>query len=145
MKIVNVDVECEDTPRYSKIYNGTSHAINIVEGSTFNPAIRKFTGGKVIMSIPSNGMLNAQIDTVDLSSILVDNGDTIELIPLFGKSVTSCDPIPAGYDIYIVSALYSTAFRKSGQYCNRIYTISDPVMSEDGNTVIGCRGICPDF
>ena len=118
------------------IYNGTPHAINIVEGSVFNASIRKYTGGTVVLSIPSNGMLNARIDTQDLHPV--------NDIPVFGKTFTGVDPLPEGFDIYIVSALYSSAAQKSGILGN-IYTVADPVYTEDGNSFIGCRGICLAF
>lgn len=121
----------------TKIFNGTPHAINVVEGSVFNPAIRKYTGGNIVLSIPSNGMLNAKINAVDLPAI--DN------IPVFGKSFTGVDVLPEGYDIYIVSALYSSAAHKAGMDMSKIYTVADPVYTEDGNSFLGCRGICPAF
>ena len=120
-----------------KIFNGTPHAVTIVEGATFNPAIRKFSGGNVVMTIPSNGMLNAKMNTIELESV---NG-----IPCFGKSFEGVDALPEGFDIYIVSALFSSAMQKMGADMSKIYTIADPVMSEDGNTFVGCRGICPAF
>ena len=121
----------------TKIFNGTPHAINVVEGSIFNPAIRKYTGGNVVLSIPSNSMLNAKINAVDLPAI--------DGIPCFGKSFSGVDTLPEGYDVYIVSALYSSAAHKAGMDMSKIYTVADPVMSDDGATFIGCKGICPAF
>lgn len=121
----------------TKIFNGTPHAINVVEGAVFAPAIRKYTGGTVVSSIPSNGMLNAKITAVDLPA--VDN------IPVFGKSFTGVDALPDGFDVYIVSAMYASAAAKSGADMTRIYTVADPVYSNDGNSFLGCRGICPAF
>ncbi len=120
-----------------KIFNGTPHAINVVSGSVFNPAIRKYTGGEVVLSIPSNGMLNAKISSVELP--------TIDGIPVFDKAFSGVDTLPEGYDIYIVSALYSSAAQKAGMDMSKVYTVADPVMSEDGNSFLGCRGICPAF
>lgn len=51
------------------IYNGTPHPISIVVGATYNPAIRKYTGGEVVLTLPSNGALNAKIPTVELEPI----------------------------------------------------------------------------
>lgn len=121
----------------NKIFNGTPHAINVVDGASFNASIRKYTGGTVVLSIPSNGMLNAKISAVDLPAV--------DGIPCFGKSITGVDPLPDGYDIYIVSALYASAALKAGMDMSKIYTVADPVMSDDGNSFIGCRGICPAF
>jgi hypothetical protein len=120
-----------------KIFNGTPHAINVVKGATFSPSIRKWTGGQVVLSISSSGMLNAKIDVEELNPL----GE----IPIFGKKISGCDPLPEGYDIYIVSALYSSAALKSGMDVSKCYTVADPVMSEDGTTFVGCRGLAPLF
>lgn len=124
-----------------KIFNGTPHPINIVDGSTFDPSIRKYVvvGDKatVVASIPSNGVLSAVIETVEREPI---NG-----IPVYGKKIIGIDPLPEGYDIYIVSALYASAMRQLGGDTSKLYTVADPVYSEDGRTILGCRGICPAF
>ena len=120
-----------------KIFNGTPHAINVVVGAVFNPSIRKYTGGTVVLSIASNGMLNAKITAVDLPAV--------DGIPVFGKSFSGVDMLPEGYDIYIVSAMYASAAAKNNVDMSKVYTVADPVMSDDGNTFIGCRGICPAF
>ena len=115
-----------------KIYNGTPHSINVVEGATFDGAIRKWTGGHVVLSIPSDGMLNAVIKTAD--------GPTLEGgIPTFRKQVVGCDPLPEGYDVYVVSLMYASAHGQT-QHGN-LYTVADPVMSDDGRTFVGCRGL----
>lgn len=119
----------------TKIFNGTPHAINVVEGSVFNPTIRKYTGGTVVQSIPSNGMLNAKVSTVDMPAV---NG-----IPCFGKAFSGVDTLPESFDIYIVSAMYASAAKAAGVDCSKLYTVADPVYTEDGNSFLGCRGICP--
>ena len=121
----------------TKIFNGTPHPINVVEGANFKPSIRKWTGGEVKFTIPSNGMLNAKIEAEELAPIGV--------IPIFGKRITGCDPLPEGYDIYIVSALYASALKASGADTSKVYTVADPVMTEDGQTFLGCRGLAPLF
>lgn len=120
-----------------KIFNGTPHAINVVENSVFNPSIRKYTGGNIVLSLPSTGMLSAKVSTVDLP--------TIDAIPVFGKSFSGVDSLPDGYDIYIVSAMYASAAKAAGVDCSKLYTVADPVYTDDGNSFTGCRGICPAF
>lgn len=125
-----------------KIFNGTPHFVNIIrEGVVYKPEIRKFVlSGKdvtVVASIPSDGVLSAKIDTVELPDI--------DGIPVYGKSIVGCDPLPEGYDLYIVSALYASAMRAQGKDISKLYTVADPVYSEDGRTILGCRGICPAF
>lgn len=118
-----------------KIYNGTPHAINIVTGAVFSPSIRKWVGGNIVLSIPSNGVLNAKIDTVDSTSTYLEG-----IIPMFIKKITGFDPLPDGYDIYIVSALYYNAVAGL-PIADKCFTVSDPVMTDDGNTFVGCRGL----
>jgi len=124
-----------------KIFNGTPHDINIIDGSRFDPSIRKYVAaGKevtMVTSIPSNGILSAVIETAEMEPI---NG-----IPVYGKKITGIDPLPEGYDIYVVSALYASAMRQLGGDTSKLYTVADPVYSEDGRTILGCRGICPAF
>lgn len=122
-----------------RIWNFTPHAINIVDGATFNPSIRKFTGGNVVQEIPSDGMLNAKIETVENGSI-ENNGIAI---PMYRQNIVGCDDIPLEVgenDIVIVSALYAQAFRASGGTFP-LYGVKDPVMSDDGKTFRGCRGL----
>lgn len=84
------------------------------------------------MNIPSTGMLNATVSTAEAGMIAG--------IPCYHKQVKGCDPLPAGFDVYIVSAMYASAL---GNTSGRIYTVADPVMSDDGKTFHGCRGIQP--
>jgi hypothetical protein len=127
------------SPAPIRIFNGTPHSINIISNSNFDSAIRKFTtkDPKITISIPSNGMLNAKINTVD--------ADSVNSIPVFSKAIDSCDLLPDGYDIYIVSALFSNAYTKVFGNTDGLYTVADPVYSIDGRTILGSRGICPAF
>jgi hypothetical protein len=122
----------------TKIYNGTPHAINVVKNATYNSSIRKHTGGQIVLSIPSNGMLNAKVNTIEARGI---NDE----VPVFVKSFSGVDELPEGYDIYIVSAMYASAAARNGVNMSKVYTVADPVYTEDGNSFMGCRGICPAF
>ena len=123
----------------TKIFNGTAHPIVIVKDATFAPAIRKWVGGDVSMMLPMNGPLNAKIDTID--------GTPIDGIPTFGKKIWNLEPLPDGYDIYVVSSIYATAAKMfwGDKVADKMYTIADPVYSDDGTSIRGCRGICPAF
>ena len=125
-----------------RIFNGTPHPINVVKNGVSNPEIRKMivpadVEPEIIISIPSDGMLSAKIETIEV--------DAMDGIPVFGKKVTACDPLPEGYDVVIVSALFVTAARSVGMETSRLFTVADPVYSPDGRTILGCRGICPAF
>ena len=127
-----------------KIFNGTPHSINIIDGATFDPSIRKYVAGEeatVVASIPSDGVLSATIETWE--------EEPIDGIPVYGKMITGFDPLPTGYDIYIVSALYAEAADRNkwelGKDIYKLYLVADPVYSLDGRTILGCRGICPYY
>ena len=127
-----------------KIWNFTPHQINVIADASFDAAIRKYTADvdvKVVASIPSDGMLSAKITTGDGELV---NGN----IPTFVKKVTGCDQIPdcvGEDDIIVVSALYVSAFRATYGDDKRLFTIADPVYTEDGTKILGSRGICPAF
>ena len=122
--------------------NNTPHPINVIDPKDiyFNADIRKYVapaGTKPILTIPSSGILNARISTVD--------SDPIDGIPCFDKRIDGCDPLPDDGEIHIVSALYASAAAKAGMDMDRIMLVADPVMSEDGKTFIGCRGLAKVF
>ena len=124
-----------------KIYNGTPHPIKIVaaESTHFDANIRKWVSDNPVFlkEIQSNGVLSAVIKSKDSSPILG--------IPVFDKQIEGCDELPSGYDVYIVSALFASAYRKQNGNTDKLYTVADPVYSEDGRTILGSRGICPAF
>lgn len=126
------------------IINMTPHSINVIspDDVTFDSSIRKWTAPAdttPVASIPSSGILNAKIDTVP--------GDPIDGIPTFVKNIVGCDPLPTlgPDDFVIVSALFASAFRAMGGDCSRLLLVADPVMSSDGKTFVGCRGLAPIF
>lgn len=57
------------------------------------------------------------------------------------------DPLPElGPDDYVVvSALYASAVRATGGDTSRLLLVADPVMTPDGKTFLGCRGLAPVF
>ena len=121
----------------TNVFNGTAHPINIIQGAVFNADLRKYTGGEVVASISVDKMLNAVIDTVSVGTI---NGN----IPKFEKRIVDSDQVPEGYEVIIVSQLFASAVRMYKSTAN-LYTVADPVYSEDGRTILGCMGICPVF
>lgn len=128
-----------------KVFNFTPHPVTIVTKAEFRPEMRKYVrteDTETVATISSSGVLSAKIESCDLEPI---NG-----IPVMGKKITACDPIPAEVgddDIVVVSALYATAYTRLHGNDRRLFTIADPVyVIEDGRTtIIGCRGICPVF
>jgi hypothetical protein len=124
------------------IINNTPHPINIIDPKDihFDANIRKYVAPSdttPILTIPSSGILNARISTVGT--------DPVDSIPCFDKRIDGCDPLPDDGAIHIVSALYASAAAKAGFDMSRIMLVADPVMSTDGKTFIGCRGLAKAF
>ena len=124
------------------IINNTPHDVNVIDPKdiTFDPTIRKYVAAAdttPILVIPSSGVLNAKISTVDAAPI--------DGVPVFDKNIGGCDPLPDDDNVHIVSALYASAAAKSGMDMSRIMLVADPVMSTDGKTFIGCRGLAKPF
>ncbi len=122
------------------IFNATPHSINIINRGTcrFASELRKWVSEnpEILTSIPSNGMLSANIEsTYEPNSSLS--------IPVFSKKIVGKDPIPAGYSVVIVSQLYMSACNELEKI--NLYTVADPVYSVDGRTILGSLGICKAF
>lgn len=128
-----------------KIWNQTPHVINIIRKDcvVFNAEIRKnvaLPDYEVATSLPTDGVLSAKLKSTLTEDILG--------VPCYEKQVIGCDPLPDEVedgDIVVVSALYATAYRKVYGDTNQLFTVADPVYSEDGRTVLGSLGICPAF
>lgn len=129
-----------------KIFNLTAHPINIIAEADCrsNPAIRKLVAAadvKPVTTIPSYGMASAHHATKLVR--------TIDGIPIYEKTVNTIDELPESDDpdtIYIVSALYVSAYKS--MYPDStvgLYTVADPVYTEDGRTILGSRGIMKAF
>lgn len=120
------------------MYVGIPHTIKIINNVIYNQDKRKMVvNGKndIIATLQSNGKLSAKIKTSFI-------GNTKEGIPIFEKKVIGCDPLPKGYDLYIVSSVYAKAYTKIYGYNEKLYTVADSVYSIDGRTLLGQRGIC---
>lgn len=127
----------------NKIFNGTPHAIKVVDPSTatFNPQLRKWVSEcPTYLNIiePSGTLLNASIKNVRMPDVVG--------LPCFDKEIIGCSDFPQGYDVVIVSALYANAYRSvNGSFADSMYTVSDPVYTPDGNSFVGCLGIARAF
>lgn len=114
-----------------KIFNGTPHTLNIIEGSTYDPTMRKYVGGKVVRQIPSNRPMSLHV--------VSEQTGNIDGILVFTKKVLGMNWLPYGYDIYIVSLVFARAHGQTPE--NNIYVPTDIVVTPDGRTILGCRGI----
>jgi hypothetical protein len=121
--------------------NFTPHSIKIIDQNSvvFDSKIRKYVPGEsepvILVEFPSNGMLSGKIETVP--------GELIDGVPTYVKKVVGCDPLPDGDDMLIVSAIYAVAARQSGFCMDRLLVIADPVVTPDGNQILGCIGVGP--
>lgn len=122
-----------------KLKNYTPHEVIIFSNTVFDSTVRKnrlTDDSEVILTLPSNGILNAQMEEVkddDLSDALG--------VPVIKKNVVSIDDIPAGQDI-IVSFPFATAAKAAGAIPEgtRLFTINGAVVDDDGK-IIGSAGL----
>ena len=119
-----------------RIYNGTPHAVTILATNnvTYDQLQRKHIArGETLTlgTLPSDGSLNASFQTVNCPEI---NG-----IKTWKRRVISVDALPAGYDYYIVSAMFASAMGIMGMKTDNLLTVGDPVfkIEEDRMSVIG--------
>lgn len=119
-----------------KIFNGTQHAINIfrVEDTTSIQDGRKLVvnaGAVPVAIIPPGTNLNC----------VKENGVAPTLdthIPLTGAvRFTGADPLPEGFDLYIVSNLYRAALVELGRDTSRLATVNGTVF-EDVSAIKPC-------
>lgn len=134
----------------AQILNYTPHNVNIVRGAEFDPTIRKYRGGEIINTIPSNGMVSAKAaPTAETEPILLESIGFLpdmEIPTMEAPKWESVDPLPdaAMMDMvyrtkvyYIVSNLYVSACKELGIPTDRLLTVGNMVVEEDGRTVRG--------
>lgn len=110
------------------IINMTPHSVNLIEGATFDPSIRKYRGGEVVKTFaPSGIILNARMGEED--------DDPIDGVKTKRTAILSADPVPGGDDFYIVSQLYLSAVRQMGWSTSNLLTIGGAVVDDNGRTV----------
>lgn len=117
------------------IINLTPHDVTLIANAIFDPTIRKYRGGEIVVTIPSSGMVSAKSTPSPEMDPLVCDGVPI---PTMGAPRwEGVDPLPEGGDYYIVSALYVSACRELGLPTDRLLTIGNTVVGEDGRTIRG--------
>lgn len=112
------------------------HDIVIYGGAVYDPAIRRYRGGKPIATIPYSGrMLSAYaLPQTELEPLVY--GDA--LIPQRSALVwQSTDPVPdaAECDFALVSAMYVAACKELGVDTSRLLTVGGAVVDERERTV----------
>jgi len=124
------------------ILNATPHDIHIFKPDqvVYDESVRKYLlklpDEKPVRVIPRSGvLLNVKAD-YELKEIIDD-------IPIYVLKVKEIDPVPRGYDIVIVSAMYATYAKKARiRGLDRLYTVSQPVYeSRENLKPVGVLGL----
>lgn len=118
------------------IYNGTAHAINLFSieqcDSSDPRKLRVKAGEQPITTIPAGTNLNC----------VKENGPAPEGdfgVPVVGAAkFIDTDPLPSGYDLYIVSNLYRSAMVELGMDTSKLATVSSVVYDAETPRPCGC-------
>jgi len=124
-----------------KIYNGTQHQINFYQiGQCDQSNPRKLlvlAGQEPVYTIEAGTNLNAIKGNAQLTKeydLPFKVNGAVEFI--------SYDPLPEGYDLYIVSNLYRSAVKELGGDTSKLATVDGVVYSDSDNPrPCGCLGL----
>lgn len=123
-----------------KVFNGTAHQINIYtldQVDQSNPRkLIVLAGQQPVYVIPAGTNLNCQKSNAPID-------DTAFPFPVKGAvQFDDCDPLPSGYDIYIVSNLYRSAYQSLMGDTSKLATVDGVVYSDaDNPRPCGCLGL----
>ena len=116
------------------------HEDNIFKNCKYDPKIRKFKPGTLLVTIPYSGRM--------LNSHSIYSEEKIEYDGLYlpvrtKEKVITVDPLPEENecDYCVVSNRFAAACSTLGLDTHRLLTVADSVVDEKGN-VIGCTGLC---
>ena len=124
------------TKKMIKIFNGTAHNINFykesdIEGVDGRTATIQ-TSATPYYVIPSGSMLDCKKGASD--GPVLDVG-----FPVRGAiEFLEADPLPNGYDLYIVSNLYRSACVALGRSTDKLATVDGVVYAAYGDTIRPC-------
>lgn len=125
-----------------KVFNGTAHQINIYgldQCDQSNPRkLLVLDGQQPIHVIPAGTNLNCQKSNAPINASAFP-------FPVKGAvQFDGCDPLPDGYDIYIVSNLFRSAYQSLTGDTSKLATVDGVVYSNtDPNNPrpCGCLGL----
>ncbi len=113
------------------------HDLRIFADCEYDPAIRKYRGGRLVAVIPYSGrMLSARIAQDPADPVEIDGDMIPTFTPQRYESVDELPPVDE-CDFCIVSALYVAARRSLGLDTSRLLTIGLPVVVDEGR-IVGC-------
>lgn len=125
---------------YPKIFNGTQHQINIYsidQCDQSNPRKLIVLDGEMPQTIIAAGT-NLNCVKENLPAPEGNFGFNVKGAVVF----TSYDPLPEGYDYYIVSNLFRSAVKELGGDTSRLATVDGVVYSDvDNPRPCGCLGL----
>jgi hypothetical protein len=120
----------------TKIYNGTQHEINFFQEhqcDTTDPRkLIVLDGEQPFHTIPGGTNLNCV--RTNKTAPTIDVPFTVKGAVEF----THYDPLPEGYDIYIVSNLYRSAVKELGGDTSKLATVCDTVYSKNDGQIRPC-------
>jgi hypothetical protein len=138
-----------ETKNFPHIYNGTSHPINILpkEECEYDQSQRKYflkREVKPIYTFPAGTNLSVEF----FHRLPLDAQNNLHLNEIYNYLYISpkfkaIDPLPEGFDIYIVSNLYLQGAIALGKDISKLATVADPVYSKDSRP-IGCLSLYID-
>ena len=123
------------------IYNGTPHQINFYSKSDveFDVSQRKYitaVGATPSYTVAKGIPVNCK--TANAPTPTIENCP----VPIVGAvQFTSYDPLPEGYDLYIVSNLYRSAVQALGGDTSKLATVTDTVYSANDIKPCGCLAL----
>jgi hypothetical protein len=126
----------------AKIYNGTAHTINFYNRTD----CYEIQGGRKLVKNPGAQPIALFLAGTNLSAqtiITSAPAGIITDIPLSGVTqFTSVDPLPEGYDLYIVSQLYRAAAKEVHGYTANLCTVQGTVYeNEEAVRPCGCLSL----
>ena len=125
----------------TSIYNATPHQINFFSKSDveFDVSQRKLIaaiGAEPIYTVAKGVAVNCK--TANAPTPSIENCP----VPVVGAvQFVSYDPLPEGYDIYIVSNLYRSAVQALGGDTSKLATVTDTVYSAGDVKPCGCLAL----
>lgn len=111
------------------------HPVRLYADAVYDPAIRKYRGGRIVATIPYSGRMLSATALPQTEQLLSLNGAAVPVrSPQRWQTV---DPLPPAEecDFALVSAQYAAACRALGLDTSRLLTIGGVVVDEAGRTV----------
>ncbi|MFN7394215.1 MAG: hypothetical protein ACK5U6_17490 [Pseudanabaena sp.] len=122
------------------IYNATPHQINFYskEDVAFDSSQRKYIlneGSAPTFVVASGTPVNAKTANAPTPEAAFE-------VPVVGAvQFVSVDPLPEGFDLYIVSNLYRSAVQSLGGDTSKLATVTDTVYTNDTIKPCGCLAL----